>query len=201
LVTQRSNVGETAERVCGDEAGASGEAVVLGVGLESGVGDELVLKDMLEMVLSEKRWLETYSNELETNKLSNLEQVTVAANTEKEGDRITYVSEDQVQCKRGIVDVQVPTPPGEKAVDESNQTDNTQQSCCNHTGNFNTKPGALGKGVENVRGLLVRVLRDDDSASGKGLLLFRPAQFGDCERGGDTHHTRGNEGLRVDSHL
>ena len=49
---ERTDVGETAEGICGDETGAGGKVGVLRVLLEGGVGDEFVLFRSVRVGLS-----------------------------------------------------------------------------------------------------------------------------------------------------
>lgn len=52
LVTQRAEIGEAAEGVCGDQTGARGEVRIVRVCLEGGVGNKFVL---IDIVLAEWR--------------------------------------------------------------------------------------------------------------------------------------------------
>ena len=46
-----------------------------------------------------------YSNEFQANKLSNLQEVAVAADAEEEGDGIADVADDQVERQGWVVDI------------------------------------------------------------------------------------------------
>lgn len=82
LVTQRTDVTETAERVGGNEAGTVGERLVQGVGGKIRVGDKLV------------------GNDLDTNETADVEEipaVVFAADSQQERDRVENVAEDEFQ--------------------------------------------------------------------------------------------------------
>lgn len=92
------------------------------------------------------------------------------------------------------------TPPGEKAVDKVDETENAEQSCSNHTGNLETEPSTVGEGVNNVGRLVLIVVWDDNTAVGESLLGLGIAKLGHGQRGGNRHDTGRDESLAVDAH-
>lgn len=188
LGTERTDVTETAKCVSGDKTGSGGKGVVVRVGvvarLEHGEGNELV------------------GDDLDTNETTDEEQVLALARyTEQESNGVEDVSEDELKGEVVLaVEVDVAAPPGEETVNQTQESNNTQECANDHTGDLKTKPSAVGEGVKSVGSLVLIVIGNDDASSGEGLLRFGVAEFGQSKRSWDTHDTGGDESLGVQSH-
>lgn len=144
----------------------------------------------------------THHDEFGADELADLEDVVVlAAHAQQKGNGVADVTHDELNGKWGVVDVEVAAPPGEEAVDEADEGDDTEEDGGDHAGNLDAGPGAVGEGVQGVRGLgFLVVMGHDDAAGGESFLLLGPAQLRSRERGGDAHDAGGDESLRVDAH-
>lgn len=124
----------------------------------------------LDDLVSEKAG---YTNEIVTS------VGTVAADTEEPGNWVENVSQDELQSKVVVaVQVEVAAPPGEEGVDESDERNNAQESCDNHAGNLDTEPSTVRERVKHVGGLVLIIIRDNDTASSESLLFLRVSQLG-----------------------
>lgn len=91
-------------------------------------------------------------------------------------------------------------PPGEEAVDQTDEGDDAEEGGGDHGCNFQTEPRAHREGVQGVGGPVLLVVGDDDPARCEAFLFLWPAELGAGERGGNTHHAGGDEGLCVHAH-
>ncbi|KAJ8113160.1 hypothetical protein OPT61_g4655 [Boeremia exigua] len=185
LGTERTDVTKTTKRVCGDETRTRREGGVLGVRIdEGGEGNKLV------------------SDDLDTNETTDEQQVLALARyTEQERNRVKKVSENKLKGEIVLsIKVDVAAPPGKKTVDQVQERNDTQECANDHTSDLKTKPSTVGESVQSVGSLVLVVIGNDDASSGKRLLGFGVTELGQSKRGGDTHNTRGDESLRVQSH-
>lgn len=88
-------------------------------------------------------------------------------------------------------------PPTEKAVDKSNNGNDTEESGDDHASNLDTKPGTIGKSVKGVGGLVLIVLGNHNAARGQGLLRLGVTHLGNSQGSRDRHDAAGDEGLGV----
>lgn len=72
--------------------------------------------------------------------MGDLEKVSVTGNSEQEGNWVADVPDNQLKSKRGVIDIQVSTPPSEEAVDESHERNDTQQGSGDHRSDLETEP-------------------------------------------------------------
>lgn len=133
-----------AASICGNDTTTSSQSS--GLGSQSRKGDELV------------------GDDLDANDLTDGAEI-LCGHTEQPGHGVEDVSENELQGQRvGIEDLQVLAPPAEKAVDEADKGDDAQQGGRDHAGDLQAEPGAVGKGVQGVGGLVLVIVGDHDAA-------------------------------------
>ncbi len=66
-----------------------------------------------------------YQDQLRPNELSDLQQISISRHSQKEGNRIADVSNDKLDGQRWIVDIEVPSPPGQQTIGKSQESDDT----------------------------------------------------------------------------
>lgn len=140
---------------------------------------------------------DTYGDDLLGNELGNPEEIVVSRNTKQESNRVEDVGQNGLESQGRVVDVDVVTPPGKEAVDETDSSENAEQRGNDGATNLDSEPSTVGKGVQGVFSLVLVVVGDDDTASGKSLLSLGIAKLGDGEGGGDGHDARGDERLSI----
>lgn len=117
--------------------------------------------------------------------------------TQKEGDWVADVSEDELKGQSWIVDVEESSPPAEETVDQTDESNNAKKSSNDHTGNLDTEPSTVGESVKCVGGFVFVIIWDNDTSGGDGLFFFGISKFADCERSWNRHDARRDERLRV----
>lgn len=153
----------------------------------SGLVDEGVVSD------------EFVGDDLDANEFGNFEQL-VARNTQKESDRVHDVAQKQLQGQiwsAVLSNVEVPTPPAEKTVDQADESDNAEQSGHDHASDLDTEPSTVGESVQGVGRAVLIIIWHNNATGGDGFLGLRIAHLGYGQRGGDRHDAGGDEGLRV----
>ena len=127
----------------------------------------------------------------------------VPRDPQEKGHGIAEVAHDQLDGQGRIVDVEIPPPPGEQAVGQGNQRDDTQQRGTHQAGDLDAQPGAVGKGMQGIGRPVVRLLiRGHHDGAGRERVAFGlgPSQLGGGQRRGDAHDARRDQGLRIDAH-
>lgn len=139
----------------------------------------------------------TYGNDFDADQLGDFEEIVVPRHAEEEGDGVANVTDDELDCQRRGIDVEVPAPPRQEAVCQAEKRYDAEDDCDNHACDLKAEPGAAGERVEGVRGTVLVVVRDDDAAGCEGFFSFRVTEFGYGEGGRDGHDAGGDESLRV----
>lgn len=100
---------------------------------------------------------EFVDDNLDTNELADWSEI-LSRDSEEESNWIADVTENELKGESWVLDVEISTPPAEKAVDQANKGDDAKKSCNNHARNLDTKPGAIGESVESIRGSMLFVI-------------------------------------------
>lgn len=127
----------------------------------------------------------TYSDELvgdnlDTDQLSDLKKI-VLTDTQQPCDWVEEVSEQKlngqvewIRNNSAILEdgsfarsnVEILSPPGQETVDEGKKGENDKERGSNHACNLKTQPTTVGKSVESVLWLLLRLINGwDDNAT------------------------------------
>ena len=75
----------------------------------------------------------TYGNELGADELGDFEKIAaVARNPEEECDRVADIADDEFNGQGGIINVEIPAPPGKETVCQAQKRKDAEEICENH---------------------------------------------------------------------